>query len=236
MVETSHRYGRNNFLVCLILYFGLFVLPVRAQLFTPPSVYLTPEGVNLIVEFETGGKSEYNPHPEWPGYRSGITWGIGYDGGQTSKQNILNDWRESDARYRLQNTSGITGNAARIILHDYIDIVIDWGLAQNVFLAVDVPREWQLCKRTFPGFEDLCPNSQGALISLIYNRGASLEGPRREEMREIARLTRSRNYPEIAHQFRKMARQWQGTDIYNGMRRRRFAEADLVETCTKESR
>ena len=72
------------------------------------------------------------------------------------------------------------------------------------------------------------PNCQGALVSLVFNRGASMKGDRRIEMRAIRNLAPQKDYAGIAQQFRKMKRLWIGTDIEKGMSRRRDAEADLV--------
>ena len=92
-------------------------------------------------------------------------------------------------------------------------------------------RTYAQCQRAFPGFDELRPNAQAALVSLVFNRGASMIGDGRREMRAIRdRGVPARDYDGIAAEFRAMTRVWQGTEIYNGMRRRRYAEADLVAT------
>lgn len=217
---------RNRIFTTILCLLGILVLPISAQVFAPPRIELTPEATALILEQEGFAK-----RPEWPKGYSGITWGYGYDGGYYSRENILSDWRNLYARERLAETSGITGQKARAILPRYVDIVIDWSIAKQVFEAITIPRYWQLTKRTFPGFEELCPNAQGSLVSLVYNRGSSLEGDRRKEMREIYRLVPKKDYAGIAQQLKQMTRVWMGTDIYNGMKARRYAEAALVETC-----
>src|SRR6266404_4230046 len=61
----------------------------------PEGPVLTRAGINLITDFETGGKAQYekNPHPELPDLRySGVTIGWGYDLHQYSKPIILSDW------------------------------------------------------------------------------------------------------------------------------------------------
>jgi GH24 family phage-related lysozyme (muramidase) len=102
--------------------------------------------------------------------------------------------------------------------------------AFEVFNKIDVAREWTRAERAMPGFEDLRPNAQAALISLGFNRGWSMTGDNRREMRAIRDAVPKKDYPEIASQLRKMIRVWTGTSIFNGMKRRRFAEAVLVET------
>lgn len=201
----------------------LIALPDRPE--------LTPEGYDLIVEFETGGKAQYerNPHPEWPGFASGVTVGLGYDCGYNSKSTILMDWQLLPEAPRLAATSGFTGQSARSKAREVRDILIRWPMAEQVFNDVTVTKFYQLCQRTFPGFDALRPNAQAALVSLVFNRGSSMAGPRRVEMRSIRdKGVPKQDYDHIAAQLRKMKNIWAGTDIYRGMVRRREAEARLV--------
>lgn len=183
-----------------------------------------------MLEFETGGKTGYDSHPEWPGGASGVTVGIGYDLGYYSKSVIDSDWKAlaQTPRTRLLGVAGLSGNRARNILPSVHDIYVQWALATNVFDQVDVAREFSSAKRAMPGFEDLRSNAQAALISLGFNRGWGMSGPNRAEMRAIRDLVPRRDYEEIANQLRKMIHVWNGTAIFNGMKRRRLAEAELV--------
>jgi GH24 family phage-related lysozyme (muramidase) len=103
-----------------------------------------------------------------------------------------------------------------------------WPGAFAVFQAVTIPKFTAAARDAFPGFDNLDPNCQGALVSLVFNRGASMKGDRRIEMRAIKDLVPHKDYAGIAQQFRQMKRLWMGTDIEKGMSRRRDAEADLV--------
>lgn len=193
---------------------------------------LSSGGRELVLEFETGGRSGYDPHPEWPGGSSGVTEGIGYDNGYYSRKVILSDWaalRVSD-RTRLADTAGITGQRARTKRQEVKDIVVQWQLATDVFDRVDVAREFANAKRAIPGFEDLRPNAQAAWLSLGFNRGWQMSGPNRLEMRTARDFAPKRDYEGMAIQFRKMIRVWRGTSIEKGMTRRRLAEAKLLET------
>jgi hypothetical protein len=193
---------------------------------------LSSSGRELVLEFETGGRSGYDPHPEWPGGASGVTEGIGYDNGYYSRKVILSDWaalKESD-RTRLADTAGITGQRARAKRQEVKDIFVQWAIATDVFDRVDVAREYSSAKRAIPGFEDLRPNAQAAWLSLGFNRGWQFSGPNRLEMRAARDLVPSRDYSGMATQFRKMIRVWRGTQIEKGMTRRRIAEAKLLET------
>ena len=71
------------------------------------------------------------------------------------------------------------------------------------------------------------------MLSLVYNRGASLLGEQRREMAEIARLLRS---PEpdleaIARQFESMKRLW--PDM-KGLRDRRQREAEEIRGADRD--
>lgn len=202
----------------------------------PPAPELSPQGHALIVEYETGGMAWYNrnPHPEAPDERySGITEGIGYDNSTVDRGVIRVDWKilgDKNAN-RLADTHSYRGRVAKQHLHEVSDILVPWMVALDVFDRVDCARTYALCKRTFPGFEELRVNAQAAIVSLVFNRGNAMSGPNRSEMRDIRDYgVPSRDYDRIATAFRKMTRVWKGTEIYNGMRNRRYAEAKLVET------
>ena len=206
-----------------------------AQIYSlPPKPVLSSAGLSLILEGETGGQHQYNrnPHPEWPGGPSGITWGIGYDATAQSENLILSDWRAL-APYdvsRLATLHPYRGQAARIRLNQVRGILVTWKQSLEVFTAVDLARTWALCVRTFPGFLALRPNAQAAIASLVFNRGSSLIGPNRLEMRWIAAAVPVRDYERMAYAERHMKRIWKGTDIEAGMNNRREAEALLFLT------
>jgi Phage lysozyme len=205
--------------------FALTALASLVELPPPPT--LTKAGHDLITSFEG-----FDYRPAWAGGESGVDVGYGYDTGFYSKAVILSDWRELPDSYsqRLAEVSGITGaRAYRLIPHLY-DILVSLEIGTRVFDNVDVAREFSNCKRAFSGFENLRPNAQAALISLSFNRGTSMIGPSRLEMRNIRALVPNKDYDGIAQQLRAMVHVWKGTSIYAGMYRRRFAEAKLVET------
>jgi GH24 family phage-related lysozyme (muramidase) len=187
----------------------------------------------LIIDFEVGGRSGYNPHPELPDLRlSGVTIAVGYDLHQNSRATILNDFStlSAPAPTRLAETQPFYGKTAVEPWHKVRDIVVPWMAAYEVFTKVDIAREWARARRAMPGFDDLRPNAQAAIISLTFNRGTSMAGDNRREMRRIRDLVPTKDYAGMAAEFRKMVRVWNGTSIYSGMKRRRLAEATLMET------
>ena len=192
----------------------------------PVSEPIIPEARQLIIEFEG-----FDHRPAWPEGSSGVTIGVGYDCGYYAKSIIERDWNDLQAndRERLSSTSGITGRKAQSRISGLRDIYINTEVGQHVFDNVDVPREFDNCRRAFKGFENLKPSAQGALISLGYNRGYGMSGDSRREMRAIRDLVPKKDYAGMANELRKMKRLWRGTSIETGMDRRREAEARLME-------
>ena len=75
--------------------------------------------------------------------------------------------------------------------------------------------------------EQLHPNAQAALLSLVYNRGTSLSGPHRTEMAAIKELVVQKDYKGISQQIRSMKRLWENKGL-DGLLKRRDDEARLV--------
>jgi len=169
--------------------------------------------------------------PIWPEGQSGITIGIGYDIGYNSVEVFNQDWYKLGdvERKRLSDCCRLTGEVAKLRLARVRDIIISWELVWEVFNVVTVPKFYNLTKKAFPGFEELPADVQGGLVSLVFNRGTSMEGDRRREMRAIRDLVRKKDVKGIADQIRQMKRIWVGTSIEQGIARRRDAEADLIE-------
>ena len=86
-------------------------------------------------------------------------------------------------------------------------------------------------RNIYPGIEKLPPDAQGAILSLVYNRGESLANTdRRKEMRNLVGLIANGNLNKIANKIRAMKRLW--TSAQRGLWIRRDTEADLVENAT----
>lgn len=202
----------------------------------PAPPILSAKGYQLILDYEVGGGqayySRYLASPTWPGASSGVTVGVGYDCGYNSKPVIVRDWSvmpNTAYRERLGNTAGVKGQAAKSLVQSVGDIIIDWRYAEAVFSGVTITRYHQLTARTYPGFERLHPNAQAALVSLTFNRGSSMTGESRKEMREIRDCAARLDYVGMARANRASIRLWRGTSIEKGMARRREAEARLME-------
>lgn len=174
---------------------------------------------------------------EWPGGSSGITIGIGYDLGYVTVDQFESDWCDflsPSHIQRLKAVVGLIGIKARNRAQAFSDISIRRADAERVFLERTIPLCQLKAQQAFPGIEMLPLDAQGALVSLVYNRGTSMvdDSPqdRRREMRAIRDAVARQDLREIANQLRSMKRLWVGKNL-GGLLKRRDAEAALVESC-----
>lgn len=200
---------------------------------------ISERAYTLIVDFETGGRAYYesrrglNKRACWPGGRSGVTIGCGYDLGYHSEADYRAAWAERIASQDLlvlAGSLGKKGRTAKDFMPRVSHIIIEWGVALAVFDAVNVPEEARRTLSYLPNAAGLHPHCFGALVSLVFNRGASfrLAGDRYREMREIRRLIETRDFDAIPAQFRAMKRLWEGTG-QGGLLIRRDKEAQLFQ-------
>jgi hypothetical protein len=196
------------------------------------SLACSRKSLELILQFEIGSRAQYErlyAFPTWPGGESGVTIGIGYDLGFTSKPQIEADWDpflEQPDRAALAAVQGAKGAVAQQLARGLRNIHIPLAAAELVFYASTLPRFARITRDVFPGVEDLPLDAQGALLSLVFNRGASLAGERRKEMRAIRdELAGGASLARIADQLEAMQRLWPDA---RGLRERRVREAALV--------
>lgn len=195
----------------------------------PDNNPLSPKALALILEFE-GGAGIDQPS-KWPGEQSGISLGYGYDLGYNTADQFVADWGEvlpAEQIAVLKTVVGIKGTEARDRAGQFAQIRIKEPDAKRVLVERTVPRFYEETRKAFPGLEKLPADAQGALVSLVFNRGTSVNGPRRTEMLAIKNLLQAEvpDKKAIADQIRAMKRLWPNTA---GLRRRRDAEADLIE-------
>jgi hypothetical protein len=197
-------------------------------------VVISEKALDLILSFE--GMDQPG---KWPGVSSGITLGHGYDLGYHTHDQLMGDWGPhlSDAVLnRLAKALGKRGSAAKAMAPRFSDIRITVKAADGVFSKSTLPRIRSNTQVAFPGVTSLPVDAQGALGSLVYNRGTSMNPTKdkRKEMWEVRDLVADTNLSmpdklsRIAERLRAMKRHWPNT---RGLRRRRDAEADLIESC-----
>lgn len=202
-------------------------LPSAAE---PDAPLVHPDAVALIIRWEIGSASLYRQRYRgvvWPGASSGPTWGIGYDGGHATRRTIAADWALHDDVDRLVGTSGVTGLRAKAELWRWKGVLTDYDYAVLVFATRSLIEYERQTRRAFrDGYDALPSRARGALVSLVYNRGASMTGDSRREMRALRDdCVPDGNVACMAREIRAMKRLWPSL---KGLRDRRDDEARLA--------
>lgn len=189
-----------------------------------------------VIEFETGGRSYYDKFLKkltWPSGESGITMGFGADLGYMSI-NEFNDFFSkyftSDEIEKIKSVIGLKGENAKNNLKKVKNIELSWDDASEAFIKWTLPKFWKLSNDLWDGLDKLKEPAQIALVSIVFNRGASTKGSTRVEMLNIKPLVLKKDYNAIANQIRSMKRLWQGKKL-DGLLKRREEEAKMVESC-----
>ncbi|MFN0218259.1 MAG: trypsin-like peptidase domain-containing protein [Hyphomicrobium sp.] len=193
---------------------------------------ISPEARDVVVGFEVGSRKDYERKyisPEWPKGDSGVTIGIGYDIGYHTADELTRNWGGliSDADIqRLKIAVGVKGARAGAICPSVAEIRVPWDAAIAAYERSTMPKYGRLVLRAFPQAVELNGHCFGALFSLVFNRGASLEGERRREMRAIRDHIAARSFKNVPDDIREMKRLWEGQGL-PGLLKRRDAEALL---------
>jgi len=210
---------------------GLERAPIRSPKSTTE---LSARASDLIVYCEITNeltyKSKYEK-PSWPGGNSGVTIGIGYDLGYTTPFDLKADWGayiDNQTLNSLSEACGLTGSGAGDFLAQLSAIRIDWKTALSQYAHETLPRCVGATESALTNTKSLSPDSLGALVSLVYNRGASfrLPGSHYEEMRNIKTHMDGREFNKIPAELQSMKRLWPDS---KGLVLRREAEAALFQ-------
>lgn len=196
------------------------------------SLIISNHSLDKIIQFEISSPSVYRnkyQNPIWPAVESGITIGIGYDLGYVTKSEFKSTWKhflpETDLK-ALENVVGLKGNSAKNKLAQVKHVTINYESAKSVFYQFTLGKYAKLVRNIYPKAHLLPPDAQGALLSLVFNRGSSLTGSTRTEMKNIQNHVESKNLSKIAQEIRSMKRLWPNI---KGLLSRREEEAILVE-------
>jgi GH24 family phage-related lysozyme (muramidase) len=206
----------------------LFVLP-------EPSPDLPSRAVDFICREEVSSREYYDAHasrPTWPGGASGVTIGVGYDLGYES--GLETDWARLLTPVQiaaLKPWVGVKGTAAETAIAKLSAITIPWYSAWLSFIGKSLPSYANQTRQAFANSQVLPPLCFGVLVSLVYNRGASMTDSRshpgdRREMRDIRDAVALGRLDAIPGLLRSMERLW---PLGNGLRTRREQEAELFE-------
>lgn len=204
---------------------------------TPSATPISRAAVDLLIAAEVSSRAWYESkltRPTWPGGRSGVTVGIGYDVGMTVADKFRTDWSrqllEQDVA-KLASACGVTGASASGLAARLSSVTIGYETAERVFFACSVPDFVGQTEGALLNTGLLGPDCLGALVSLTYNRGPSFnaDGDRFREMRAIRLHMTNREFRSIPAELRSMKRIWQGDANAKGLVVRREAEAVLFE-------
>lgn len=214
----------------------------------PLSLDISQEAIDLIIYYEVGGKSYYEKYlskptvPAWQTTVSGVTIGIGFDVGHNTKEQVkkaLDDVLPENEIKLLQSVSGLKGRSAYYnglpkVKHT---VKVSYTQAEKIFKNDSLPR---FTKQTADAFriakDRLHPHSNGALTSLVYNRGGSMSNSdSRKEMRNIRYNISINREDKIPADFRSMKRLWSYTKL-KGLHLRRDAEAKLFQKGLDETK
>lgn len=204
------------------------------------SLTVSKISIDALFKYEVSSEAFYNKllqKPVWPGGESGITIGIGYDLGFSTKEVFTNDWKDfiqAEDVAKLAKVTGLTGVRAKNALSQVKNISIPLAAAKTVFFQITLPQFAKLTRQTYPGTENLFADAQGVLVSLIYNRGGSLaNNDSRKEMKAIKSLVLKADYIQIANELRQMKRLWNPATA-GGLIKRREDEAKMMENADRE--
>lgn len=203
----------------------------------PSSTPISQRANDLIIQLEISSEQQYTKkyqHPIWPHGNSGVTIGIGYDIGYVSIDFLKEDWEEfiaGDVIEKLSAACNKKGESARDFLPSVRDVEVNWESALNQFQKKTLPLYVAETEAALPNTNLLSPDSMGALVSLVYNRGPSFaaSGARYEEMRNIKARMNDKEFSKIPNEFLSMRRIWEDDPNLVGVVKRRELEALLFE-------
>ncbi|TKI03714.1 pesticin C-terminus-like muramidase [Martelella alba] len=193
---------------------------------------ISKKSAEFILSWEAFVSKPYVPAGD---QSSGVTVGYGYDLGQqtvSSARKILLDYYSESQVEKLLTTIGKKGDQARAMVSNLSDIIIDKSKAIEMAMVLKA-QFCQIVIEVYPQAINLPPDSAGAILSLIYNRGPSLALPktgdlidRRCEMRQIRDDLSQGSINNIPSRLRSMKRLWPNQP---GLINRREGEAKLIE-------
>lgn len=196
---------------------------------------ISKKSIELIIQHEIGGREVYTrkyQKPIWAGGESGLTFGIGWDAGYNTEKQLFSDWQGLNLNYlnALKRFCGIKGSVVKTMMRgEVLNVVIPYNMAYDVFVKKSIPKYYAMTKKIYPQLDSLNEDTRGALVSMVYNRGAKLDGESRKEMKAIVELVAKQDYDGIAEQIERSKRLWENKGM-DGLVIRRESEADLIRS------
>lgn len=194
---------------------------------------ISKKAIDLIIQHEVGGRAVYEKRyqkPIWAGGDSGLTIGLGYDIGYVKEAQLFSDWQGLNLNFlnALKRFCGVKGEVVKTMMRgEVLNVIIPYNIAYEVFVKKSIPKYYALTKKIYPQLDELNEDTRGALVSMVYNRGAKIDGDSRKEMKAIVDLVAKKDYDGIAEQIERSKRLWEHKNL-DGLVIRREAEADLI--------
>lgn len=198
---------------------------------------ISERAIKLIVSFEVTSEQMYRRKYQgaiWPKGASGVTVGIGYDVGYVIRAWLYEDWGgliEPTTLSQLEIAVGKKGEAAGVLLPQLNAFQASWSTAYRQFRERTLPLYIAETTSALPNCDKLSDKSLGALVSLVYNRGASFRnvGDRYSEMRAIRLHMVQERFELIPNELLSMKRIWEDNPSMRGLLARRELEAKLFQ-------
>lgn len=192
--------------------------------------------VDFIISSEISSRARYEQRyrrPVWPGGRSGVTIGIGYDLGFVRPKAFDDHWKDLLTSEQINNlipVCGLKNKTAADRLASVQNVQIEWQPAEKQFERF-LPFVIAETENAFPNCDELSDMSMGALVSLVYNRGGDTDPshPRRVHMYQIKNAMQQRQFNAIPGYIRGMKDLWRNEKEAKGLLVRRELEAVLFE-------
>ena len=194
---------------------------------------ISKKAIDLIIQHEVGGRAVYEKRyqkPIWAGGDSGLTIGLGYDVGYVKEAQLFSDWQGLNLNFlnALKKFCGVKGEVVKTMMRgEVLNVIIPYNIAYEVFVKKSIPKYYAMTKKIYPQLDELNEDTRGALVSMVYNRGAKIDGDSRKEMKAIVDLVAKKDYEGIAEEIEKSKRLWENRGL-DGLVLRREAEADLI--------
>ena len=204
---------------------------------------LSSKAIGVILHFEVGADPNTGEFTSYsrgfekavnPKGDSGATIGIGYDLGHKNQAEIRRDWAPFVSPSMLNilaSAAGITGGGQSVT--NKVNQINSAGFnvpmenARIIFMNTTLKKWCNTATRYYPNIEKTHPHTQGALISLIFNRGSKFDSNRTRHKGFIRNDLKAGRVPTPNH-WTDQSQIWIGTSIYNGIRRRRDFEGGLA--------
>jgi peptidoglycan hydrolase-like protein with peptidoglycan-binding domain len=200
--------------------------------FPDPCPSLTAAGMTFIAQFEVTDARTYEDRfqtPTLPPKASGVTIGIGYDLRFVNQLELAGDWGDLLSAEDVGTLAGVVQKKGTpALLASVATVIVPLSAAMQVFAKRSIPKFLELARGPYPQVQGpaLTTAQRTALVSLVYNRGADLDGESRREMKTIQDLLAAGRISDVPAQFESMTRLWTTPDV-RGVALRRQAEAAL---------